>query len=72
MLKSSKTAPKRAPQKPNKATEAPADEVSPKYRKMQALLRKWREEPINDAEADAWEETMRNIDESRPHRPLFS
>lgn len=67
MLKSSRA--DKAPTRPGgkKPTDIPAENV-----RVLALLDQWKRRPVTQEELQAWEETRKSLDESRPHRPLFS
>lgn len=68
--------------KATRTTKQPKNAARPKSKKPTpippenlraiALLEEWKQRPMSDAEIQAWEETMKSLDESRPHRPLFS
>ena len=72
MLKVPKSGKKaKAPTAPKSKAKANKD-IPPENLRVIALLEQWKRQPVSDEERQAWEETMKSLDESRPHRPLFS
>ena len=70
MLKSSRPA---SPKRKKSRAVPPESAISPQNLRALALLDEWEKRPpMTEEEVQAWEETKRSIDESRPHRPLFS
>ena len=47
-------------------------DIPPENLRMIAILEKWRNQPVSEEDRQAWEDTVKSLDESRPHRPLFS
>lgn len=70
MLKATKTtkAPKATTRPRRKKTSA----IPPENLRVIALLEQWERMPVSEEELQAWEETKKSLDASRPHRPLFS
>jgi len=61
----------KAPTAPKSKAKAKKD-IPPGNLRMIAILEQWRRRPVSDEERQAWEEIKKSLDESRPHRPLFS
>ena len=62
----------RKPKPPTRAKGKKPAGVPPENLRAIALLEEWKQQPMTDEEIAIWDEAMKSLDESRPHRPLFS